>query len=302
MYLCYIDESGTPQLPGNTSHFILAGLTLPIWHWKTCETEINLIRRRYNLESAEIHVAWILRSYQEQSKVPDFERMNYFQRRYEVDKLRKATILRLQASPNKKLYKQTKKSFEKTQPYIHLTRKERASFIEDLAKTVGDWGFARLFGECIDKIHFDPLRAPKSLDEQALEQIVTRFEFFLKNKERDQGERKPYGILIHDNNETSAKRHTELMKSFHRTGTFWTQLDHIIETPLFVSSELTSMVQIADLCAYALRRYLENGETTLLTHLFKRADRKGDVVVGVRHFTASNCSCMICASHRMPST
>ena len=24
MYLCYIDESGTPELPGNSSHFVLA--------------------------------------------------------------------------------------------------------------------------------------------------------------------------------------------------------------------------------------------------------------------------------------
>ena len=31
MYLCYIDESGTSDIPGNTSHFILAGLSLPIW-------------------------------------------------------------------------------------------------------------------------------------------------------------------------------------------------------------------------------------------------------------------------------
>ena len=29
---------------------------------------------------------------------------------------------------------------------------------------------------------------------------------------------------------------------------------HIIETPLFVDSTLTGMVQIADLCAYALKR------------------------------------------------
>ena len=33
MYLCYIDESGTSDIPGNTSHLILAGLSLPIWHW-----------------------------------------------------------------------------------------------------------------------------------------------------------------------------------------------------------------------------------------------------------------------------
>ncbi len=76
-------------------------------------------------------------------------------------------------------------------------------------------------------------------------------------------------------------------------------LKNIIETPLFVSSELTSMVQLADVCAYALRRYLENGEERLFDHIFKRADRKEDVVVGVRHFTNISCPCKICVSHRI---
>jgi len=58
------------------------------------------------------------------------------------------------------------------------------------------------------------------------------------------------------------------------------------------------MVQIADLCAYSLRRYLENGEEDLFDHIFKRADRKGNKVVGIRHFASRTCSCKICAAHR----
>ena len=88
------------------------------------------------------------------------------------------------------------------------------------------------------------------------------------------------------------------MKRYHAGGTFWTGVDSIIETPLFVDSQLTSMVQVADVCAYALRRYLENGETSLFDLVFQRADRKDDVVVGVRHFTNPTCACAICAAHR----
>jgi hypothetical protein len=47
MYLCYIDESGTPEIPGNTSHFILAGLSIPIWHWRSADRGITMILRRY---------------------------------------------------------------------------------------------------------------------------------------------------------------------------------------------------------------------------------------------------------------
>ena len=58
------------------------------------------------------------------------------------------------------------------------------------------------------------------------------------------------------------------------------------------------MVQIADVCAYALRRYLENGDEKLFDLIFQRADRKDDVVVGIRHFTKPHCPCKICIAHR----
>ncbi len=88
------------------------------------------------------------------------------------------------------------------------------------------------------------------------------------------------------------------MKSFHRRGTLWTRIQNIIETPFFVDSQLTGMVQMADICAYALRRYLENGEEELLNLVFKRADRKDSIAVGVRHFTKPDCSCKICIEHK----
>jgi hypothetical protein len=105
-------------------------------------------------------------------------------------------------------------------------------------------------------------------------------------------------LLIHDNNETVAKKHTDLMKQFHQKGTMWTNLKAIIETPLFVDSQLTSMVQIADVCAYALRRYLENDETELFDLIFQKADTKDGVVVGIRHYTNQRCKCKICISHK----
>ena len=160
-----------------------------------------------------------------------------------------------------------------------------------MAGCISQWGVARLFAECIDKVHFDPVRAGKTVDEQAFEQLVSRFEQFLKNTQED------YRLLIHDNNETVAKKHSEMMKKFLRGGTLWTQVQHIIETPMFVDSQLTSMVQMADLCAYALRRYLENSETELFDLVFERADRISLTTVGVRHFTDPGCTCKMCTMH-----
>jgi hypothetical protein len=300
MYLCYIDESGTPELPGNTSHFVLAGIAIPIWKWKTAEQDISNIKLKYQLNEAEIHTGWILRPYLEQSKIADFEKLSYNQRRIEVERLRKTELLRLQKSPKtKKQYHQTKKNYKQTTDYIHLTYDERKNFIIDLSKVVSNWGFARIFAECIDKIFFDPSKSKQNISEQAFEQVISRFEQFLVSINKDRKTTpQNLGLLIHDNNETIAKKHTELMKGFHQKGTLWTNIKNIIETPLFVNSELTGLVQIADLIAYSFRRFLENNEVTLFNNIYKRADRKYKVVVGVRHFSNPKCNCMICQSHK----
>ncbi|MCX7637776.1 MAG: DUF3800 domain-containing protein [Cyclobacteriaceae bacterium] len=296
MYLCYIDESGTPDVPGATSHYVLAALSIPIYKWKVCENEINQVKKKYNLVDAEIHTGWLIRNYIEQNKISAFESMTYEQRQAEVEKFRRAELLRLQKSPShRKQLKQTKKNYAQTSNYVHLTLAERKNFVLEVAKTIGNWGFARLFAECIDKVHFDPSKAPKPVDEQAFEQIVSRVERYLDLADN---ESKSYGLLIHDNNETVAKRHTALMKQFHVRGTFWTDIKNIIETPLFVDSSLTSMIQIVDVCAYAIRRYLENSETELFDEVFKRADRRRSKVVGVRHFTSPECRCKICSAHK----
>jgi len=297
MHLCYIDESGTPNIPGNTSHFMLAGLSIPVTKWKYCDRAIENVRQRYELSNNEIHVGWILRKYPEQRRIPNFDDLDRNQRRTQVTQIRIAELLRLQRTGNSKLYRQTKKTFKETQSYIHLTYQERTDFIKEVAEVVSRWSFARLFAECIDKIHFNPSRTSQSINEQAFEQIVSRFEHYLRNIGRSNPN--CCGLLIHDNNETVARKYTEMMKKFHQTGTMWTRVYKIIETPLFVDSQLTSMVQIADLCAYALRRYLENNDQELFRLIFQRADRRYRVRVGVRHFSVSSCTCEICSQHRI---
>jgi hypothetical protein len=295
MYLCYIDESGTSEIPGNTSHYVLSGLSIPVWHWRNCDRDIEGIKAKYSLANAEIHAGWLLRRYRAQSQILDFVKLNYDKRRYEVGKIRNAELIRLQKSGNSKRYRRTRKTYRKTNSYIHLTYDERKAFAIEVAQCVENWGFARLFAECVDKIHFDPNRSQKSVAEQAFEQVVSRYERYLQNISTENN--KCFGLLIHDNNPTVEKKHTDLMRRFLRRGTFWTQISNIIETPLFVDSSLTSIIQIADLASYAFRRYLENGEEDLFDHIFGRADRVSGIAVGVRHFSNPSCNCRICAEH-----
>ncbi len=297
MHLCYIDESGTPDVPGNTSHFVLAGLSIPIEKWRECDLQIDNIRSGYGILDHEVHVAWLLRPYLEQTRIPGFASLNRPQRRMQVEPLRNVELLRLQRSRKSGQYKQTKKNYKETNKYIHLAFDERKQLAIDLARCVSTWTFANLFSECIDKIHFSPTMTGKTVPEQSFEQIVSRFELFLKNAKADTS-CDQFGLLVHDNNDTISRKHTALMKQYHKSGTLWTNVENIIETPLFVNSELTSMVQIADLCAYALRRYCEKGEDFLFDEVFKIACRRNNRVVGVRHYTKRSCRCKICVGHR----
>lgn len=293
MHLCYIDESGTSDIPGNSAYFVLAGISIPIWHWGGCDAEVTQVKMRFGLQNAELHTAWMLRRYPEQESITGFEAMNYVQRRASVEIERRKRIHALQRS-NPKALKQTKKNFVKTNAYTHLTLAERQRMVREVAEVIGNWGFARLFGEAVDKANYMPTDTTWTPEVQAFEQVVSRFERFLTNVSQPTQGGKAYGLLIHDNNQTVCLAHTNLMKRFHSQGTFFTAVNHIIETPLFVDSSLTGMVQIADLCAYAIRRYYENSEEELLDLILPRADRARGRIVGLRHYTPAGCACKIC--------
>jgi hypothetical protein len=305
MHVCYVDESGTPEIPANTSHFVLAGISIPIGHWRTVDDAVSMVLDKYGLKGKEFHTAWVLRNYLEQSRIVNFEKMLRYDRRVAAEKERNIHLLRLQKTPSAKMYRQVKKNYAHTAAYIHLTRNERIALTREIADCVSGWGYARLFAECVDKVYFASTVSGTTIDEQAFEQVVSRFEQFLTNSEKRQGPRPPvknYGIIVHDNNTTVDLKHTRLMRRFHEKGTLWTKITRIVDTPLFVNSSLTSMVQIADLCAYSLRRYLENGETDLFRRIFTRADKIYTRVVGVRHFTDLACNCEICQAHRKKMT
>lgn len=299
MYICYIDESGTPEVPGTTSHFVLAGLSIPVDEWRRCDREISQVLGRYGLESAELHTGWLARKYLEQSRIPGFAEMDWAQRRSAVDRTRTTQLLTLQKKQSHSAYKQAKKNFAHSLPYTHLSFDERIDALRAVADTIGSWSDARLFAECIDKTHFDPNRTQRSIGEQAFEQVISRFQQYLSAASaQDAPSKDTLALLVHDNNQNVAKKHTDLMRQFHSNGTLWTSVDNIIETPLFVDSSLTRMVQMADLCAYALRRYVENNEVDLFRRVFVRADRAKGKTVGVRHFAGLACQCEICVAHR----
>src|ERR1700733_4114299 len=115
MYLCYIDESGTPELSANTSHFVLAGVSIPIANWRDTDDQITAVLRKYDLGNAELHTAWLLRAYPEQDKITGFATLSRPARRTAVSQARRAELLRLQKASKAKPYRQAKKNFKHTE-------------------------------------------------------------------------------------------------------------------------------------------------------------------------------------------
>jgi hypothetical protein len=291
MHICYLDESGTPE-PGGTTHFVLLGLALPVFQWKQRDAEIARLKIKHRLEGVEVHTAWMMRRYGEQERIPNFETLSDVDRRASVQRERKADLAKASLGKSDAV-KNLKKNYQKTAHYTHLTHSERRAAVQEIADAIGTWPELRLFADAQQKLAH--VGTPQQLFSHAFEQVVTRFQHFLKAVGGH-----AVGLLVQDNNQTAANHLTALMRNFHAQGTKWSSINQIIETPLFVDSALTSMVQLADLCSYAVRRFFESNEVDLFDRIYQRFDRLPTTgkLVGLRHYTGkTNCNCRVCVDH-----
>lgn len=297
LYICYLDESGIVDLSAGTTHYVFVGLAIPIEAWQSKDAEVATVKAQYELQDVEIHTGWMTRRYLEQERISNFAGMSRIQRRQAWERERDATLIRIAATRTEKALQEAKKNFRKTEPYAHLTRDERVEMLTRLTTLIGSWYDSRLFFEAGEKSAYRGRTDLPPIEEESFTQVVSRFQFFLTNRGRSLG-RRMFGMLVQDNNPTVAMRLTKLMRQFHVQGTTYTVIPDIVETPLFVDSRLTSMVQMADICAYAVRRFFENAETALFDRVYDRTDRSGGRVVGGRHFTgARQCRCRVCVDH-----
>jgi hypothetical protein len=241
VHILYMDESGVEDLGAGTSHFVLLGLAIPAVQWKSLDEALAAIKAKYGLGDAEIHSAWMHRRYSEQESIPGFEALPPAARRAAAEAAVRKRAGAVGVLASQKKVKSYRKESKAIWPYLHLTRDERLQCLEDLARALASWHTVRVFADAISKPDFQPKR-PTTPYEMAFEQVLTRFQAFLSAVQST-------GIVVHDNNATAAPRLTKLARKFHTDGTFYRRITDIVETPLFVDCELTSMIQIADLCS-----------------------------------------------------
>ncbi len=292
MHIAYVDESGDVA-GATTSHFVLVAVAIPAGSWKEKDRRIRDIKIRRGLGDREIHTAWMARRYPEQERILNFGALSDPERREAVASERKIDLAKA-ALGGQQGVKSLARNYSKTKEYVHLTYSERMGLLRAVADEVGGWNDCRMFGDAQKKSAH--IGDPERMRDFAFEQVVTRFNMFLDGQPGGPG---ALGMIVHDQNETASGRLTERMRNFHREGTAFSEIPHIVETPLFVDSKLTSMVQVADLIAYSLRRFLEKDEQDLFNRVYPRFERVKGALVGLRHYTGPNaCDCRVCIDHQ----
>lgn len=273
MQLLYVDESGNSQVnQSTTSHFVLAGVAMNAAYWKQHNSQIENIKSNHDLKGHEIHTAWLLRQYGFEKTTFDFSNLNKDQR---IACANNYISTQLQSNKNnQKLNKNIRKDWKIIQHYSHLTHQERVDFVDDVCSAFSNWGHSRVFIVAVDKRTYLP---KYSIYEDAFEQLISRFQTFIQNISPND-----YGIVAVDNNQAQAAKLTALTNVFHATGTQYNNIPNIIDTPYFVDSKMTSMIQIADLVSYGARVHFEKGNSKLFNVYESRIDINKGKMVGLK--------------------
>ena len=150
---------------------------------------------------------------------------------------------------------------------------------------------ARAFACAVHKASY-PDKDPMEL---AFEDLCSRFDIYLRRL-RSEGDRQ-CGLLILDESahETTLQR---MARDFRTFGTQWGVLRNLADTPLFVDSRASRVVQLADHVAYAVFRRYNAHDAQYFDVMASKFDATEGVVHGLSHKQTidPNCMCLACAS------
>ena len=115
--------------------------------------------------------------------------------------------------------------------------------------------------------------------EHAFEQIVNRFDLFLKrlySKNHDPQR----GIMIFDKS-TTERRIQTLARDFKYNGHTWGRTKNYAEVPVFLDSKASRLIQLADLVAFAINRHYVSNDDSLFKIISPCFDSEGGVTHGL---------------------
>ena len=183
-------------------------------------------------------------------------------------------------------------------PWKGISRKRRLEIIDGALDVFMEKGSdrTRLFAIAVDK----QFRAPQDPVEYAFEEICNRFNLQLTRIYHRSQQPKvdaQRGLVVMDKSSYESALQN-LAGKFRLSGTRWGDLRNMAEVPLFVDSQASRLVQLADLVSWAVWRRYERRDTRYFDRISTRFDSEGGVMHGLVHFIPGHeaCTCPACYS------
>ena len=180
-------------------------------------------------------------------------------------------------------------------PWKELSLDQARGVLKAVLKVVSEsYDTARLFSCAIRKADF-PGEDPVKL---AFEDLCQRFDLFLSNESKSGQRDRGMLILDESTHETSLQ---SLSREFRKVGTRWGSLKNIADTPFFVNSQASRLIQIADHIAYSVFRRYNAGDAQYFDIVASRFHEVDGIVHGLSHKHAGRqkCLCPACLSRRI---
>jgi hypothetical protein len=114
--------------------------------------------------------------------------------------------------------------------------------------------------------------------EFAFEQLSSRFDHYLTRLHKAGDTQR--GVILFDKStyETTLQA---LATDFRTIGHKWGVIRNFAEVPLFLDSQASRLIQLADLIAYAIFRYYETGDDRFFSIIRNRFDSEGGINHGL---------------------
>jgi len=182
----------------------------------------------------------------------------------------------------------------RVEPWNRMSREEAQGVIKAVLDILRQsYDSAKAFACAVHKASF-PGQDPMEL---AFEDICSRFDIYLRRL-RGAGEQQR-GLLILDES-THETTLQAMARNFRTLGTRWGVIRSLADTPFFVNSRASRVVQLADHVAYAVFRRYNAHDAQYFDVMASKLDCVDGVVHGLVHkrLNNPNCMCVACLSRR----
>jgi hypothetical protein len=182
----------------------------------------------------------------------------------------------------------------RSSPWDRMGREQRKETIRNVLRVL-----PRAYDSCcafscaVHKASFpnvDPM-------ELAFEDLCSRFDIYLDRMAAGGNRQRGLIILDKSSHETTLQR---LAQQFRQLGTQWGVQRHIADTPLFIDSRASRIVQLADHVAYATFRRYEAADASYFDIIASRFFEADGIIHGLAHKQVQDqqCMCPACLSRR----